>query len=43
VTRTAPDDDGFADELYAPLRLIDVATGESKVFVDGDWLDAGRA
>jgi hypothetical protein len=24
----------------APLRRIDFATGESKVFVDGDWIDA---
>lgn len=24
----------------SPLRLIDFATGESTVFVDGDWIDA---
>jgi hypothetical protein len=26
----------------APLRRIDFATGESKVFVDGDWIDANE-
>jgi hypothetical protein len=23
----------------APLRMVDVATGESKVFIDGEWVD----
>jgi hypothetical protein len=26
----------------APLRLIDFRTGESKVLVDGDWIDASE-
>jgi hypothetical protein len=37
-TTTGPS--GVATGHGVPLRRIDFATGESKVFVDGDWIDA---